>query len=302
MQRQCGPDLSCELEMTVILRIDNVFFNTPDVLGLSAHYSAMLGLPTRRVQEESPGAMWAEISVGGMELSFRRFAATSLIHPHLRGNFLETPPGEGATISFEVADTEAARRHVEKAGGKLVGDPIVCNGGQEIISVFSDPSGRAVQLYEPRFASTAALSVAARHGALAVSSLSESKILPGSNLRGIGGLAYSVAVIAEDLASHVSFYSDLLERKEISTSSNIAVFDLDGSLIEIRSPEHQAALFGGGSVRRRGVTPIIEVHSVDLALHRARHAMGARLNPTPSTDRAFAVDQEGNPVEFWKRP
>jgi hypothetical protein len=80
-----------------------VFLNTTDVAKLSSYYAGVLGVPVRRQQTLAGYLMWAEIGHGGMEMSFRLAQGTPKIHEDLRSDFLELSPGQGATVSFEVA-------------------------------------------------------------------------------------------------------------------------------------------------------------------------------------------------------
>ena len=100
----------------MISRIDNIFFNTSRVDYLAASYSRALKIPVRREQVLTPGLMWAEINVGGMELSFRKAGGTPIEHPYLMDQFVEMAPGNGATISFEISDSDEVRALLESRG------------------------------------------------------------------------------------------------------------------------------------------------------------------------------------------
>ncbi|RVE87074.1 VOC family protein [Sinorhizobium meliloti] len=291
----------------MILRIDNIFFNTPDVDALADYYSSATGLPARRKQVEAPGLMWAEISIGGMELSFRKAQATPLVHTRAKDTFVETPPGSGATISFEVNDTDAERNRLGNIGAKLHGDPLDCSGGQEIISIFSDPSGRPVQLYEPRFNSTSDLVTAARSSPT-MALLTSRPIQFGSNLRGTADMAYSVSIIDDDLQVMESFYSDLLEEKPVFKDTGRVTFDVDGSVLEIRSSQTYAELHGMDEAVPLGVIPLLETRSAArtmAAFNRGSmtNMIVANARPYQATgSRAAIRDPDGNHVEFWERP
>lgn len=291
----------------MVLRIDNVFFNTPDVPKLAGFYSSATGYPVRRTQHEGSGVMWAEISVGGMELSFRRANDTAEIHPHLKGRFLELAPGAGATISFEVASTDKERTRIERLGAKFFGDPIMCNGGQEVISIFADPAGRPVQLYEPRFKGPADVVAAVRASTMVPSGFSQRPTLVGSNLRGISGLAYSVMFTDADLGITREFYSALLEADPTSQSIDRAAWDVDGAVIEVRSTDLQDSMTALNGSRRAGVTPVFEVRSLGRAvaalmpsIAKPAIMVGEKLARVGG-NRAIFADPEGNGFELWER-
>lgn len=288
----------------MLLRIDNVFFNTTDVDGLAHHYSRLTGLPVRRSQVEAPGLMWAEIGIGGMELSFRLAGATPMIHPHLEGEFAENPPGRGATVSFEVADTAAERERLVGIGAKPHGQPINCSGGQEIISVFSDASGRLIQLYEPRYASVAGGGASTMGRSAGSPALSASPVQVGSNVRDIGGLAFSISCVDDDVSHSSAFYSELFESKPIQADGGIVRFDLDGATVELRSREFESELYGDDNNETLGFIPMLEVASLDRALARLSLA-GLPSAPLPARrskeNRARLRDIDDNVVELWQR-
>lgn len=286
------------------IRIDNIFYVTPSVERLSDYYSELLNVSARRAQVEAPGLMWAEVPVGGMELSFRKAEATTQVHPRASDEFLEAKPGSGVTVSFEVNDTDAAIEHLSARGCRFRGEPLICTGGMEVISIFEDPSGRAVQLYEPRFKSGKMAVVAAARGAMrftgpqssnmlktafpeqaaivgALGTASDDpahrwgyvttkEVLVGSNLRDGRNLAYSVAFYETDLAVAKRFYGDALGLKLVHESPERLRFDVDGTVFEFRRARSDDRYAGAhGLLRRgRGGVAMFEVRALGAATSR----------------------------------
>lgn len=306
------------------IRIDNIFYVTPSVERLSEHYSELLNVPARRAQVEAPGLMWAEVPVGGMELSFRKAEATTQVHPRESDEFLEAKPGSGVTVSFEVKDTDATIEHLSARGCRFKGEPLVCTGGMEVISIFEDPSGRAVQLYEPRFKSgQMAVRAAARSAetatrfnapsqpnmlktsfpdqaaivdALGTASddsahrwgyVTTKEVLIGSNLRDGRNLAYSAAFYEPDLAVAKRFYSGALGLKLVYESPERLRFDVDGTVLEFRRglPDDRYAVAHGLLSPGRGGVAMFEVRSLDTAIARMARLGVKRIEITrPETD------------------
>jgi catechol 2,3-dioxygenase-like lactoylglutathione lyase family enzyme len=297
----------------ILTRVDNFFYNTEDVAGLAQFHSKSLGMPIRREQTESPGLMWAEINVGGMELSFRLSGGTPKAHPELESNFLELSAGEGATISFEVHDMESVRSELSSRGVKFYGDVISCSDGHEIISIFEDPFGRPVQLYEPRFSSfTEAVSLAARASAVeSVSSGSPSrKVQIGSNLRDVRDMAMSISFYVDDLQLAKNFYGDILELPLYQDTKDRLSFLLDGTIIEFRkfneniTPLEKVSQLSSN----QGGVVAIEVRKLDLAreMLTARNAtllpqLTEPLESARGGSRSAFRDIDGNPLELWER-
>ncbi len=299
------------------IRVDNIFYVTPDVERLSDHYSELLNVPARRAQVESPGLMWAEVPVGGMELSFRKSEATTKIHPRGENEFLEARPGAGVTVSFEVRDTEATIRRLAAKGCRFKGEPLVCTGGMEVISIFEDPTGRAVQLYEPRFKSgKMAVLAAARNAEMAGSFMQPEKaagmlktasgnqaaivgalgttnddpahrwgyvttkeVMVGSNLRDGRNLAYSAAFYEPDLDVTKSFYGETLGLPLVYASAQRLRFDVDGTTLEFRlaSPDDGYARANGLLVAGRGGIAMFEVRQLASAVQRMQSLKMRRL-------------------------
>jgi hypothetical protein len=290
----------------MLLRIDNVFINTPDVNRLAEHYSALTGMPIRRRQQEGPGVMWAEILVGGMEFSFRKANATQQIHEHLRSDFLETPPGGGVTVSFEVAKMEEVRDRLKSRGVKFRGDIIRCSNGQELISIFEDNRGRAVQLYEPRFASKSdAVIVASRN---VTSAMSTNTVQVGSNLRQISNLAFSVLFYDDDLPSTQRFYGEVLELPVKSRAEDRVLFELDGTVLEFRKGPRtfqglsaKNLLPGNGGIAVFEVRKLADAPKVFKAVGTL-HTEQFQLSGAETGPRLAGADIEGNVFEFWERP
>lgn len=304
------------------IRIDNVFYVTPSVERLSDYYSELLNVPARRAQVEAPGLMWAEVPVGGMELSFRKAEATTQVHPRDSDQFLEAKPGSGVTVSFEVKDTDAAIKHLSLRGCRVKGEPLICTGGMEVISIFEDPSGRAVQLYEPRFrsgmmavanarASAAAMRLngpqpsmlkigfpeqAAIVSALGTASddpahqwgyVTTKEVLVGSNLRDGRNLAYSAAFYEPDLAVAKRFYGDALGLKLVYESSERLRFDVDGTVLEFRQArsDDRYADANGLLDRGRGGVAMFEVRALSAATSRMSQLNMQRIEIThPEAD------------------
>lgn len=289
------------------IRIDNIFYVTPSVERLSDYYSELLNVLARRAQVEAPGLMWAEVPVGGMELSFRKAEATTQVHPRDRDEFLEAKPGSGVTVSFEVKDTDAAIKHLGARGCRFKGEPLICTGGMEVISIFEDPSGRAVQLYEPRFksgkmavmaAARAAETAVHRDGpqqshmlktgfpeqAAIVSALGTAtddpahrwgyvttkEVLVGSNLRDGRNLAYSAAFYEKDLATARRFYGEALGLRLVYESPERLRFDVDGTVLEFRRARSDDRYAGENGLLTpgRGGVAMFEVRAIEAATAR----------------------------------
>ncbi len=303
---------------SVVKRVDNFFYNTKDVASLAGYYSETLGIKIRRNQSEGPGLMWMEISVGGMELSFRRAGATPNVHPHLRNDFLEQAPGGGATISFEVDDTDRVRRELQKRGVKFRGAVIKCSGGKELISIFEDPFGRPVQLYESRFSSpTEAIVVGLRAGVTA------SMEFVASNRRDVRDMAMSVSFFVPDLEVAKQFYGGVLELPLAGEDQHRLSFKLEGTTIEFRkggspvvaslglpkvAPAHGGTLavevrdmnVAKALLGTRGVTvkPLYDRETISTAaLVASKVNHGILGNGIVNTFR----DPDGNSVELWQR-
>jgi catechol 2,3-dioxygenase-like lactoylglutathione lyase family enzyme len=288
-------------------RVDNLFFNTPDVAALAKYYSSTLSVPIRREQVLKPGLLWMELNVGGMELSFRKADGTPVEHPELVGNFLEVPPGQGATISFEVTNTEAVRSELERRGVQFRGGVIPCTEGKELISIFQDPFGRPVQLYEGRFASHAEAMVTA--GRVSASVAQSPAGLMVANVRDIRDLALSISFTADDLAKVRSFYGDVLELPLRFEDQSRLAFVLDGTTIEFRRPELTPLADGANRLgSSSGGVVAIEVRQLDHALRRIGTA-GLGIQATTfhlsgehvGGRRAVFPDLDGNPIELWER-
>lgn len=304
----------------MLKRVDNFFYNTRDVARLANFYSAVLGIPIRREQVESPGLMWAELSVGGMELSFRLAGGTPKAHPELK-DFLEVAPGKGATVSFEVDNTEKVRAELQSRGVRFRDngdDCIYCSLRQELISVFEDPFGRPVQLYEARFATVDEARVLAKR---ASATLAASGADAFSNLRDVRDLAMSTSFYVDDLKAARQFYGDVLELPIQGEDENRISFLIDGSVIEFRKR-------GSRLVRelrlpqlssKDGAVVAFEVRSVESSL-RTLQARGVKAQPVAATqlrngdgrsEVGFGIaasgplavfrDQDRNLVELWER-
>lgn len=275
----------------IVNRVDNIFYNTEDVVRLATFHAQTLGMPIRREQIESPaGLMWMEINVGGMELSFRRAKETQRVHPELE-DFLELDPGKGATISFEIEDMEAARRELSARGVRFRGDIISCTDGKELISIFEDPFGRPVQLYEPRFASVGeTVALASR------ATFSPAAARIGANLRNVHDLALSMVFYADDLAVVKRFYGETLELPLQREDENHLSFLLDGTTIEFRRYDPQSA---PPLAPHQGGLVAVEVRNRDLASLRLTRS-GIEVQPASGRRGSFR-DIDGNPVELWER-
>src|SRR5471032_2888354 len=289
----------------MLLRVDNIFLVTRDVAKLSDFYSGLLNVPARRAQAEAPGLMWAEIPVGGMEFSFLKAEATTQIHPRAAGDFHETKSGGGVTISFEVKNTDETIRSLSARGCRFFGQPLLCTGGMEVISIFQDHSGRAVQLYEARVGEGNTAVALARmsmmsnkhpahkgdtllktgyepSGADTSFGLSPSdpasvwghvtrgEVLAGSNMRDGRNLAYSAAFYEDDLAAARAFYHGTLGLPITYESAERLRVDSDGTILEFRQlhADDQYVKANGLSAKGRGGIPLIEVRSLTAAQQR----------------------------------
>jgi len=310
-----GAKPSYQQTSSLVKRVDNFFYNTPDVAGLANYYSEVLGMKIRREQVLTPGLMWMEINVGGMELSFRKAEGTPQEHPDIKDDFLELGPGQGATISFEVSNTDETRRALQDRGVKFRGDTIHCTGGKELISIFEDPFGRPVQLYEPRFASPdEASTLAARAG--------KTKEIADafSNLRDLRDTAMSISFAADDLDVAKQFYGDVLGLPLQGQDEEHLSFILDGTTIEFRRTNSPAvkALGIPQLSSNEGGSIAIEVRTMEAA----RAALAARnvevrsFADFTSSDKLMTAsrhgilgngrlsalrDTDGNSFELWER-
>ena len=110
-------------------KVSNVFYWTNDMDAAVAFYRDVLGLdPTLRAGED-----WAEFDAGGV---------TVALHG-TRGN---APPQGGATVVFEVADLERARRLLTERGAAFVGESGEADVGS--FATFRDPDGNLLQIFE----------------------------------------------------------------------------------------------------------------------------------------------------------
>lgn len=296
----------------MLLRIDNVFYNTPDVKNLATFYSRLLSLPIRRLQHEGSGINWMEINVGGMELSFRRFEGTKEVHPELEQGFLEIAPGSGATISFEVKDIEKEIEQLKSKGVQFVTDIIRCTDGLELISIFKDPFGKPVQLYEAKFDS---VELTESEGARSGSSFANNtETFITSNIRNLQGLALSVSMHVPDLNVAYNFYVDILGIQLRERKQDCLTLEIDGSQIEIRSGEASERIHGDGA------NIAIEVLSLKQTLQKLSISSFTPSAFSPSYElfnnfellsdfngngtrfnRGLLRDMEGNRVEFWEK-
>ena len=296
----------------MLLRIDNIFFNTPDVKNLATFYSRLLSLPIRRQQYEGSGVNWMEINVGGMELSFRRFEGTEEVHPELKNEFLEITPGNGGTISFEVKDIEKEINELKSKGVNFVTDIIKCTDGLELISIFKDPFGKPVQLYESKFDSVESVEAAGGRQGSAFANNAETFIT--SNVRNVQGLALSVAMQVPDLKKAHDFYVSVLGLNPILIREDILILEIDGSRIEIRGTEKSAHLHGNG------VSIAVEVLDLQRALKNisTTNIKPAAFSPSyeliediqlliqsesnaAEVNRGALRDIEGNMIEIWQK-
>lgn len=268
----------------LIPRIDNVFLNTRDVDGLSGWYAMTLGIPVRRRQVEADRVMWCEIGVGGMELSFRLADGAPARHPELRGVFAETPAGAGATVSYEVRDTPAAREALLKRGATPAGSTMACTDGQELITAYRDPAGVIFQTYEARFPSPEAAIRTAKRASSVVSSDF------GLNLRDVRGLGLGATIRTPDPRFvHVELWAT--ERCAPPWDS-----------ADIARPIAQAQAFFALTL---GAVEIVEVAASVDVIREPRVAFTRRVAPRPrprhvrivvasdADDAAFAGYMEG---------
>jgi len=120
----------------------------------------------------------------------------------------------------------------------------------------------------------------------------------------LAGLAYSASMICSDVARSVAFYSKVLETDPMEADDDRAFFDVDGSVVELRSSRAQRDLFDLEADQPGGVMPILEVVSEERSLSRLS---GSQLNGRVSVRRSSReprtqiVDPEGNVVELWQR-
>jgi catechol 2,3-dioxygenase-like lactoylglutathione lyase family enzyme len=265
--------------------------------------------------------------MGGMEFSLRLFDATTQVHPQNEQMFFELPPGRGATISFEIDDTDRARDLLSRRGVRFRGEPLECTGGKEILSVFEDPYGRPVQLYEARFTADD-LSIANLSGTFAlddgvieepvlaarmqrpVGVEVDNNVLISSNLRDVRGFAFSVAFYVEDLEPARQFYGRILEIPLLNEDPAGLVFQLDGAVLEFRRFRRGSRpVSAGGYTPDGGGVVVFEVPELDRPRQRVA-ARGARAMGGPFRvgtagargPRSTFHDLDGNAFELWQRP
>ncbi len=314
----------------MILRVDNVFFVTPDVAKLSNYYGNLLNVPARRAQVEGPGLMWAEIPIGGMECSFRKAEATTQVHPRAASDFLECKPGGGVTISFEVRNTDETIDALTKRGCKFFGKPLLCTGGKEVISIFQDHTGRAVQLYEARVGTgneTVMMQVrggvslqrpSTPQGALLKTGFPQSEadasfglspsdptsrwgyitareIRAGSNLRDGRNLAYSAAFYDDDLKAAKAFYHGVLGLPVAYESSERLRVDADGTILEFRQLHAEDPYVRDSNLFRKGHggIPMFEVRNIAAAEQRM-----SDLGIKPLDPQRLEADERGRRLAY----
>jgi predicted enzyme related to lactoylglutathione lyase len=284
-----------------LMRIDNIFFNTGDVSKLAAYYSQLLQVPIRREQVLSGMLMWAEINYGGMELSFRLAEGTTKIHEDHKPDFLETRPGDGATVSFEVANMEEARTTLSARGVKFHGDTIRCTDGQELISIFEDHRKRPVQLYQPNFKTDTELKAAIREpsGALDRETMTKNRLQVGSNVRDIRNLALDVVFYDDDLSAVRRFYGEVLQLPVHESRQSNVKFILDSSILEFRKSTTADSAQKDSARPPAGGIVAFEVSDVGYACDIIGLA-GAKPIAPPKHGKATLKDAEGNLLELWQ--
>lgn len=266
-----------------VMRVDSAFLTTRDVGKLSDFYSQLLDLPLRRVQVEAGQMMWAEIGVGGMPFGFRLHGGIPRAHPTF-GSVLEAAPGTGATVMFEVRDINATRDALQSAGVRIQGNVLVCAAGMELFSIFEDPFGRPLQLYQPNFPD--------RDTAKAVTGLPDTSVaFPdtntqiGSNRRDIRGFGYGVTLHVEDVKRAEKFYGDILNLPRAKkTNGSDSAFEMEGTVIRLRQGHNGQ----GGSVG----------FEVSDSKRSANHPVLRHLSSGQGHDALR--DPDGNHFEFWQ--
>jgi catechol 2,3-dioxygenase-like lactoylglutathione lyase family enzyme len=281
---------------TMILKsVDNVFFNTPDVPSLAAFYSRALGLPISRQTEIPCGTnddrmfvIWAEILVGDLSLSFRKVGGTSVAHPEFR-EFEESPPASGVTIAFRVEDMSSARKVLSRRGVTFVGDVFSCTEGKELLSIFKDPWGRLLQLYEPRFRDDELESYYPHADCLQCQH---------------GGIhSMRLAIRQQDLTGIQSFYSHILDLVPIAIQEDQICFALGDTLIEFtQTPPRFRTSSGIPSKSFPGVVPVFL--STDFESTRRALALDTQRDVIDeSLEQCICfVDPDGNLAEIRPNP
>ncbi len=291
-----------QLSKGPLMRIDNVFFNTGDVAKLANFYSTVLQIEPRREQTLSGSLMWMEINYGGMELSFRLAEGTLKLHEDLKPDFLELRPGDGATVSFEVDDMKQARESFASRGVKFHGSTINCTDGEELLSIFEDHRGRALQLYQPRFKTPDnALKAAGRCGvscALDADTMKKERLQIGSNVRDVRDMALDVVFYDDDLVGVQRFYGDVLQLPLYEAQKNRVRFVLDSSILEFRKPALTDPLLKGIGKAPKGGIVAFEVSDLPFA-SSALALRGIKPLATSNGRTAFR-DFEGNSIELWQ--
>jgi predicted enzyme related to lactoylglutathione lyase len=283
-----------------LMRIDNIFFNTGDVSKLATYYSQVLQVPIRRQQILSGLLMWAEINYGGMELSFRLAEGTTKIHDDLKSDFLELKPGDGATVSFEVANMQEAMKTLRGRGVKFHGGIINCTDGQELISIFEDHRKRPVQLYQPNFSSDAQVFGANRPSTLKDrETMAKNRIQVGSNIRDVRDLALDIVFYDDDLPGVHRFYGETLQLPVHQSSKTKVKFILDSSILEFRKPTAADPPLKNPNRPLTGGIVAFEVSDVEFACEVMALAGVKPINP-PKQGKAALQDAEGNFLELWQ--
>jgi predicted enzyme related to lactoylglutathione lyase len=282
----------------VISSIDNVFFNTKDVRSLTSFYSSVLGLPVSRLTEIPCGSgrddkfvIWGEIPVGGVQLSFRKAGGTESVHPEF-SNFQESCPGSGATIAFGVQDMGYVREKLLHRGMRFHGDVFSCTDGRELISVFEDPWGRLLQLYEPRFNSDEIEAYYPQ--AQQCAAPAESGTYTSMQL----------TLYQHDLSGVLSFYSEVLDIPVTSVADDRICFELGQTQIEFRTPLPSHRLpKGSPSCHVGGTVPVFLAKDFRSAKQNLE-LIGTTFCLTPMTDNlnlgmsiCFS-DPDGNMAEI----
>jgi catechol 2,3-dioxygenase-like lactoylglutathione lyase family enzyme len=230
-----------------------------------------------------------------MELGFRRHGGLTRAHPSIGPYLLEVPPGSGGTLMFEVKDMTATRAALQAAGGQLRGDVLHCSGGLELISIFEDPFGRPLQLYQPNFP-TADIAVAMAARVSSTVALSDATVQVGSNLRDVRGLGFGIAFEVENVELADRFYGDVLNLRRTATKGDEVSFELDGTPIRFRR--------AGSGVRSIGGAIGFEVTDPERSSRHPilRQMIGAMTYDTLSQLKGEAGqvrDPDGNLFEFW---
>jgi catechol 2,3-dioxygenase-like lactoylglutathione lyase family enzyme len=281
----------------ILKSVDNVFFNTRDVRSLAGYYSRILGLPIIRETDVPSGTtdnstfvIWAEISVGDLSMSFRRSEGTTTAHPEFR-SFEENPPGSGATIAFRVEDMSSARKELSRRGVPFVGDTFSCTDGRELLSIFRDPWGRLLQLYEPLF----------REEELASYYPQASANLHQIHIHGRGIRSMQLDVYQEDLTGIQSFYSQVLELEAIAVQEDKIVLGLGNT--SIRFSRSASRFLDHSAVRLRpfsGVVPVFLSERFEFAREALASATASLTAFSPwfsddaSEQLVFFFDPDGN--------